>query len=171
MDLSGVVGIGAGDLQQATRAEARRIRQETRGDVLSQLRLLLERLKAENLITDADAESLQRLFAASEEARASRQGVYEAYFQSREVFYSMQASGQAGPVALAIASSTVGSYSINPGTDGSGTVVMAAANNRWATVGAAAGAEIGGRLLGEGGAALGATIGGAIGGAVDECLE
>ena len=146
----------AGDLQQATRAEARRTRQETRGDVPSQLRLLLKRLKNENLITDADAESVQRLFAVSGEARAGKQAVHDAYFQSREI-QSMQASGQAGPVALAIASSTVGSYSINPGTDGSDTVVMAAANNRWATVGSAVGAAIGGRLLGEGGAALGAS--------------
>jgi hypothetical protein len=170
MEFSRIAYVGAGDLQQATRTEATRIRQETKGDLASQLRLLLDRLKNENLISDEDAENLRNIFAANGEGKAEGQAAQDAYMKTRDIYHSMLASGKAGPVALTIASSTIGSFTIGPDGAGSGTMVIAKASNRWSQVGAAAGAAIGGRLLGDGGAGLGAIIGGAIGGAVDDCL-
>jgi hypothetical protein len=170
MEISGIVGIGAGDLQQATRAEARRILKDTKGDELAQLRQLLDRLREQGLVTAADVKSLQQLQRINSDAQAGKRSGQDAYFASRETFHAMLAGGAASPVALAIASSAVGSFAIEPGPDGAGAVAVAAARNRWSQTGATVGAAIG-SIWGRDGATIGAAVGGAIGGAVDDCLE
>jgi hypothetical protein len=170
VELATMIGVGVGDLQHAARAEVQRIVRETKGDELAQIKLLLRKLRQQDLITDPEVTALHRLSEVSHEAAAERASAQEAYFESRKVLNSMLTSGEASPVALALASSAVGSYSISEKPDGSGVVVLAKKAGSWEERGRTVGALIGARW-GTDGAAVGAAIGGVVGAAVDECVD
>lgn len=170
MQLSPPVGVGVGDLQHALRAEIGRILKETKGDALAQTRLLHQRLRGLDLLKDGEAETLSRLAEISSETGTGKNGARAAYFEARDLYNTMLASGDASPLALVIASSSVGSYTIAEDPDGSGTVVFAKSKGNWEHRGAAAGAIIG-SAWGPEGALIGGAIGGLVGAAVDECID
>jgi hypothetical protein len=170
MELDSVVGVGVSDLQHAARAEIDRILKETKGDELAQSKLLIARMRELNLITDAEVAAVSRLAEVGFEAGAGKRSAREAYFESRDLYNKLLAGGEASPVALVLASSAVGSYSITENPDGSGVVVFAKSGGNWEGRGAAAGAIIG-SLWGPGGAAVGGAVGGLVGAAVDSCTK
>lgn len=170
MELERSIGVGAGDLQHAVRAEVVRILRDTKGDPLAQSKLLLGRIRALDLITEAEAASLQRLTELGHEAGEGRAEAGRAYLESRAIYNDLLAAGGASPVALALASSSVGSYSTVENPDGSGGVVFKKNTGEWEQRGQKIGALIGANW-GLGGAAIGGAIGGAVGAAVDECLD
>jgi plasmid stability protein len=163
-----VIGVGAGDLQHAVRAEVRRILKETEGDPLAQIKLLINRMHDLRLITDSDVDALNRLADLGNEAVRQKGDARGPYFESRDIYNKMLAGGESSPVAMVLASSAVGSFSISE--DGDGAVVFAKASGEWEGRLGAAGAVIG-SFWGPAGAAAGAVIGSAVGAAVDECLE
>ena len=169
--MTGLTGVGGGDLVHAVRAETKRIREQSKGDLPTQLRIILERLKVSGLITEVEGRDLQTLFDLGNNGQSGSRTATFMYTESRGILDAMLARDDVGPVALAIASTTVGSFSLDLDDEDSGTVVMKASSNRWQQVGAAAGAWIGARLGGAEAGGLGAIIGGAIGSAVDDCLE
>lgn len=169
MELTPLIGVGASDLQHAIRAEIARIVKQTKGDALAQSKLLIGMPRERSLITDSEVRVLNRLAKVGHEA--DKKDAKGAYFESRDVYNKMLAGGEASPVALAIASSAVGSYEIAPAKpDGSGGVVFKKSSGDWEGRGALAGALIG-SLWGPAGAAIGGAIGGGVGHAVDECLD
>jgi hypothetical protein len=173
MEFTPMIGVGAGDLQHAIRAEIDRIVKETKGDELAQSKLLLGMLRKRDLITDTEVEAISRIAEVGHEAGAGKKGANkakDAYFESRGILNTLLASGDASPVALVLASSAVGSYSMTEDRDGSGTVVMAKTSGDWEGRGAAAGALIG-SFWGPAGAAIGGLVGGGVGHAVDECID
>ena len=170
LEIGPLTGLGVGDLQHAMRAEIRRILKETKGDELAQTKLLHRRLRELDLVEDGELATLDRLAEISSDIAGGSKSEQTAYFESRELYNTMLASGKASPVALVIASSSVGSYTIGEDPDGSGTVVFAKSNGNWEHRGAAAGAIIG-SLWGPGGAAVGGAIGGLVGAAVDQCTK
>lgn len=170
LELTPMIGVGVSDLQQATRSEVARIIKETKGDALAQSKLLLERLHERNLITDTEVKLLSRMAEVGRAAGAQKGSAQAAYFESRDVLNGLLAGGGASPVALVLASSAVGSYSISEDRDGSGTVVMAKTSTEWEDRGKLAGALIG-STWGPGGAVIGGAVGGVVGAVVDECLE
>lgn len=163
-----MVGVGVSDLQHAARAEITRIIKETRGDPVDQSRLLVGKLRERDLITDAEVSSLSRMAEIGHQA--GKGSAKNAYFESRDLFNTMLAGGHASPVALVLASSAVGSYTITEASDGSGTVAVARTSGEWEGRGAAAGAIIG-SVWGPVGAGIGGAVGGIVGAAVDECTE
>jgi outer membrane protein with glycine zipper len=167
MELAPMIGVGASDLQHALRAEVDRIVRETKGNALAQSKLLIGMLRERNLINDKEVAALNNLAEAGHEAGAGRIAAKAAYFASRDLYNKLLASPGASPVALALASSAVGSYSITQGSGGD-TVIFAKSGGDWEGRGAAAGAVIG-SLWGPAGAAVGGVIGGLVGHAVDEC--
>jgi len=170
MELAPMIGVGVSDLQHAARAETDRIIKETKGDELAQARLLIGRLRELSLITDTEVELVYRLAEVGYEAGAGKSGAREAYFESRDLYNTLLAGGEASPVALVLASSAVGSYSLTEDPDGSGGVIFAKSGGNWEGRGAAAGAIIG-SLWGPGGAAVGGAVGGLVGHAVDKCTD
>jgi hypothetical protein len=170
LELVPAIGVGAGDVQHAVRAEVRRIMRETKGDELAQSKLLTEWLRKFELISDTEIEAVNRLAEVGYEAGAGKKSASEAYFESRDVFNTLLTGGQASPVALVLASSAVGSYSITEDPDGSGAVVFKKNTGSWEDRGKRVGAVIG-SLWGPAGAAIGGEIGGAVGAAVDECTQ
>jgi hypothetical protein len=168
-ELTPMIGVGASDIQHAIRAEIARIIKQTKGDELAQSRLLIGMLRDRSLITDSEVTVLNGLAKVGHEA--DKKDARKAYFESRDVYNKMLAGGEASPVALAIASSAVGSYEITTARpDGSGGVVFKKSSGDWEGRGAAAGALIG-SFWGPAGAALGGVIGGGVGHAVDKCLD
>ncbi len=88
----------------------------------------------------------------------------------RGVYDELLRRGDTGPVALALAAGTVGSYEVVPGEDGT-TVVYAKSNRSYQGILGGAGAIIGGAIGGSQGAAIGGAIGGVIGTIVDDCKD
>jgi hypothetical protein len=171
MVLTTVNGVGAGDLQHAVRSEVARILRETGGDALAQHKLLIGRLRELDLISEGELDALSRLAELGDQAAGAKGGgATDAYFESRDILNGLLADDDPSPVALSLASSAVGGYTITKDGDGSGTVVVAKTAGKWEGRLAAAGAVIGARW-GQDGAAVGAAIGGAVGAAVDECLD
>jgi hypothetical protein len=171
LELTPMIGVSGGDLQDAVRAEVARILKETNGDELAQSKLLIEMLREGGLLADTDVEVVSRLSEIHHEASAEKRSASEAYFESRELYNGMLARGKSSPVALALASCSVGSYEITEDPDVSGGVVITATKRTWEDRGALIGAYVGGRLGGGDGAIIGAAIGGAVGKAVDKCLD
>ena len=165
MELAPAIGVGVSDLQHAIRTEIDSIAAKTKGDAAAQSRLLIERLRERDLITEKDAGAITRLAELSEETDSGKRSAKDAYFEARHLYDVMLANGDASPVALVVASSAVGSYSISDGPDG---VVFAKSNGNWETRGTAAGALIG-SVWGPQGAVIGGAVGGLIGAAVDKC--
>lgn len=173
MELSPAIGVGASDLQHAVRAEVQRILEATKGNETAQSRLLLGMLRERGLITAKEVTVLQRQAEIGIRAGAARKGnANKAYAESRDLYNSLLTTIQPSPVALAIASSAVGSYSTTEetGGGGSGTVVYKKNTGGWQGRGATIGAAVG-AIWGPAGAAIGAAVGGAVGEAVDECTK
>lgn len=170
VELRPLIGVGVSDLQHALRAEIERIIKETKGDALAQTKLLNGRLRELNLITDKEVEVVNRLAEVGHEAGAAKGDAREAYVESRDLYNSLLASGEASPVALVIASSAVGSYEMTLDPGGSGNVVFKKSGGDWEGRGAVAGAIIG-SAWGPMGAAIGGAVGGLVGHAVDECTK
>jgi hypothetical protein len=172
MELSPAIGVGASDLQHAVRAEVQRILEQTKGNEAAQSRLLLRMLRERGLITTKEVTVLQRQAEIGIRAGAARRGnANKAYAESRDIYNSLLTTTQPSPVALAIASSAVGSYSTDDtGGGGSGTVVYKKNSGGWQGRGATIGAAVG-AIWGPAGAAIGAAVGGAVGEAVDECTK
>jgi hypothetical protein len=171
MEISPMIGVGAGDFQHAVAAEVERILKETKGDVLAQHKLLTGMLHERGLITDKEVEVVSRLAEVGHEAGAGKKSAKEGYFESRDLYNTLLASGEASPLALVIASSAVGSYEITEDPDGSGGVIFAKTSGDWEGRGTKIGGLVGAYFGGVGGAALGGLIGGAVGHAVDKCLS
>jgi hypothetical protein len=157
-------------VQHAVRAEVGRIIKETKGDELAQSKLLTGMLHERGLIGDPDVEAVNRLAELSYEAGAGKTSAAEAYFESRDLYNTLLASTETGPVALVLASSAVGSYEITVDSDGSDSVVFKKSSGGWERRGAATGAIVG-SIWGPLGAAIGGAVGGAAGAAVDECTQ
>ena len=164
------IGVGVSDLQHAARAEIGRIIKETKGNELAQTKLLYGRLRELGLLTEAELKVVTRLAEIGHRAGTARGDAKKAYFESRDLHNTLLARGDANPVALVIASSAVGSYTIDENPDGSGTVVFKKSSGDWEGRGAAAGAVIG-SIWGPLGAAVGGAVGGLVGHAVDECKD
>lgn len=142
----------------------------TNGNPLEETKLLHHRLRELDLVQDHEVELLSRLAELSFETAEGKRSAQSAYFEARDIYNGMLASAPASPVALTIASGSVGSYTISQSSDGSGAVIFASNNGGyWEHRGAAAGAIIGGVLGGPTGAALGGAIGGLVGAVVDAC--
>lgn len=165
-----MTAVGAGDLQHALRVELDQILHDTKGNELSQSASLLKRLRSLDLISDSELAGLTKLAKISKDVGVAKKSAQSGYFESRSLYNALLATSNASPVALAIASSTVGSYRIAESAEGSGTVVFSRSGGNWSDRGAAAGAIIG-SLWGPAGAAVGGTIGGLVGHAVDECKD
>ena len=106
---------------------------------------------------------------AVHEAGTGKKTAQAAYFEVRKLHNTLLESPGSSPVALALASSAVGSYSITQGSDGK-TVVFKKSGGDWEGRGAAAGAIIG-SIWGPLGGAIGGTVGGLVGHIVDECTK
>ncbi|GGM13754.1 hypothetical protein [Nakamurella endophytica] len=170
MDITAPVGLGGSELHQAVRAEADRIVRETKGDVAAQTAVLYGMLRRRGLLQDDEVETLSALARLGAGTADGDGDARTAFFRARDVHSALLASGTASPVALALASSAVGSYSVEPAPGGSGVTVYAKNQGEWEKRGAALGALIGADW-GAGGAAIGGLIGGAVGAAVDKCVS
>ena len=170
MEIGPGFGVGVSDLQHAMRAEVDRIAKETRGDALAQTRLLHRRLHELGLLQDGEAETLSKLAEISAEVSQGKKTGQEGYFEARDIYNAMLAGVKASPVAMVIASSSVGSYTVSEGGAGSGAIMFAKNNGDWEHRGAAAGALIG-SVWGPEGAVIGGAIGGLVGAAVDSCTK
>jgi hypothetical protein len=170
MNIVPAVGVGAGDLLHATRAEVDRIVARTKGDVLAQAIALLDLLRARELINDDEVRVLTLLARTDAQAGTGEMTAQDAYFHSRELYNTMLADPVSSNVALVIASCAVGSYTLTAAPDGGGTVVFAKSNGHWANRGTLTGAVIG-SIWGPLGAAVGGAVGGAVGDVVDHCTK
>jgi hypothetical protein len=168
LELTPMIGVGAGDDKHAVRAEVARIIKQTKGDELAQSKLLIEMLRKRGLLADPDIEVVSRLSEVSHETKAGKRTARQGYFESRELYNGMLARGKSSPVALALASSSVGSYTMKEDSDGSG--VVFATKTTWEDRGQLIGAAVG-AIWGGAGAVIGGLVGGAVGGAVDECVD
>jgi hypothetical protein len=170
LEFKPAVGVGVSDIQHAVRAEVERILKETKGDELAQTKLIHGMLRTRGLLTEADLRTVNKLAQIGIEAGQGKRDAKAAYFESRDLYNGLLARGDASPVALAMASSAVGSFSVTEGTDGSPGVVFKKSNGAWEKRGTAVGATVG-AIWGPLGAGIGAAVGGAVGAAVDECLD
>jgi hypothetical protein len=156
---------GMSDLMEATRTETRRIIEAAEGDPIREYELLLDKLASLQLINSDESKHLVRLYQRVVEAGDGKCPPAEAYFEARAHRDSMLADGHASPLAVTLASATVGSYGVTQGSDG-GPVIVAYAKT-FTGIGTAAGAIIGGLLGGGAGATIGGLVGGALGGIID----
>ena len=170
LEFNPAVGVGVSDIQHAVRAEVARILTETKGDELAQTKVLNGMLRKRGLLTDAELRTVNKLAQVGIEAGKGKKDAKAAYFESRDMFNGLLATGDTSPVALALASSAVGSFSVTEGTDGAQGVVFKKSNGAWETRGKTVGAVVG-AIWGPLGAGIGTAVGGAVGAAVDECLD
>jgi len=170
MEVVPMIGVGVSDLQHAVRAEVERIIQESKGDALAQIKILIGKLRERDLINDKEVKALSQIAKAGHECAGGKKSAQAAYFEVRELYNTLLASAGTSPVALVLASSAVGSYSITQGSDGEIIVFKQSTGGGWEGRGAAAGAVIG-SIWGPLGAAVGGAVGGLVGHAVDECTK
>ena len=166
METSTYLGTDIAGLMHAARAEARRIMEANKGDVVSDHKAILDRLEAGGLITGEEVQTLLELYKIGYEAGEPKGNAQRAYFQSRGIYNKLAAGGKASPVALVVASAAVGSFEITENPEGSTTVTMARVSYGSSLAGIGAG--IGSLLGGPAGGVLGGAIGGLIGGIVDD---
>lgn len=166
MDKSTYLGTDIAGLMHAARAEARRVMDANKGDVVSDHKAILDRLEAGDLITDEEVRTLMELYKIGYEAGEGKTDVQRAYFESRDIYDRMAAGGKASPVALVVASAAVGSFEISADPKGSTTVTIAKVSYGSSLAGIGAG--IGSLLGGPAGGVLGGAIGGLVGGIVDD---
>jgi hypothetical protein len=169
MELTPAIGVGVADLHHAARTEIARIVRTAQGDPLAEGRLLIRELGDRGLITESEVGTLSKLALIAHETGLDKRQPADAYLESRDLYATMLAAGGASPVALAIASSAVGSYEIAP-APGGGVAFAKKNGGAWESRGAAAGAIIG-SSWGPLGAAIGGAVGGVVGAAVDECTK
>ena len=172
-----MVGVGIGDLQHAALAEARELMREAKGDRSVATALVYDRLHDLGWLSPGERDALQKMHAIGARSGfqtsaqdAGRPVATEAFLQVRGVYDELLRRGDTGPVALALAAGTVGSYEVVPGEDGT-TVVYAKSNRSYQGILGGAGAIIGGAIGGSQGAAIGGAIGGVIGTIVDDCKD
>lgn len=161
-----ILGTDIAGLMHASRAEARRVMVESKGDLVLDHRAILDRLHAAELITEEEARDLLDVYRLGLDAGEPKGDATKAYFATRAAYDRMAASGTASPVALVVASAALGSFEVEPGPDGTPTVAIA--RQSYGSSLAGIGAGIGALLGGPAGATLGGAIGGLIGGIVDE---
>jgi hypothetical protein len=166
MENSTYLGTDIAGMMQAARAEARRITDANKGDFVNDHKAILDRLEAAELITDDEVETLLRLYKLGYEAGEQKGNPQRAFFESREIYGKLAASGKASPVALVVASAAVGSFEISVDPQGSTTVTIARVSYGSSLAGIGAG--IGSLLGGPAGGVLGGAIGGLLGGIVDD---
>lgn len=166
MESATYLGTDIAGLMHAARAEARRVMEANKGDMVSEHRAILDRLEAADLITDEEVKTLLELYRIGYEAGEGKADVQRAFFQSRSIYDKLAAGGKASPVALVVASAAVGSFEVSPSDDGSTTVAIARVSYGSSLAGIGAG--IGSLLGGPAGGVLGGAIGGLIGGIVDD---
>jgi len=166
METPTYLGTDIAGLMHATRAEARRIMDANKGDVVSDHEAILDRLETGGLITAEEAQTLLELYKIGYEAGEPQADAQRAYFQSREIYSKLAARGKTSPVALVVASAAVGSFEISESPEGSATVTIARVSYGSSLAGIGAG--IGALLGGPAGGVLGGAIGGLLGGIVDD---
>jgi hypothetical protein len=160
------IGIGVGDLQSAAARELARLLKEARGNRAKAVKSVLERLHALSIINDADLRSLTRMFELGFKAADANGSVARQYFDARQLYDEMLATGTSTSTALALAASSIGSYqTVSEGETG---VIYKTSSTSYKQELAIAGAAIGG-LFGQ--PAFGAIIGGTIGAIVDDCKD
>jgi hypothetical protein len=166
MDTPTYLGTDIAGLMHAARAEARRITEANKGDLVADHTAILNRLETGGLIGRTEAQTLLELYKIGYEAGEPKGDAQAAYFRSRDIYDQLAASGTAGPVALVVASAALGSFEISENPDGSTTTTIARVSYGSSLAGIGAG--IGALLGGPAGGALGGAIGGLIGGIVDD---
>lgn len=166
MDTATYAGTDIAGLMHAARAEARRVMEANKGDMVSEHKAILDRLEAADLISDEEVKTLLELYRIGYEAGEGKSDVQRAFFESRAMYDRMAATGKASPVAMVVASAAVGSFEVSPGDDGSTTVTIAKVSYGSSLAGIGAG--IGSLLGGPAGGVLGGAIGGLLGGIVDD---
>jgi len=140
------------------------------GDVALAIRSVIERLSLMGLVDSGETAMLQELSDVSFDVAAGKKDPTAAYLTVRRAHARLASSGHASGTALAVASSVLGSFTLDPDPGGSGLVVTYARTS-YGTQGAAIGAALGGLLGGPVGGVLGGEIGGLVGGVVDSCLD
>lgn len=160
------LGTDIAGLMHASRAEARRVMAESKGDLVLDHRAILDRLHAADLITEEEVHDLLALYRLGYEAGEPKGDAERAYFATRDAYDRMAASGTASPVALVVASASLGSFELSPDPGGGTTVAIA--RQSYGSSLAGIGAGIGALIGGPAGGALGGAIGGLLGGIVDE---
>lgn len=166
MELSPSTVVGLPDLMHAGRVEARRVMAEHKGNYVAEHKVLLARLKATELISEKEAQTLLGLYKIGYEAGEPKGNAQRAYFETRDVYGKMLAGGEASPVALVIASVALGSFEVSEDPQGSTTVSIARVS--YGSSLAAIGAGLGSLIGGAAGGVLGGAIGGFLGGIVDD---
>ncbi|MEB0004307.1 hypothetical protein QN357_15365 [Cryobacterium sp. RTC2.1] len=166
MEAPTYLGTDIAGLMHAARAEARRIVEGNKGDMISDHKAILDRLEAAELITDDEVQTLLGLYKLGFEAGEGKADPQRAFFESREIYGKLAAGGKASPVALVVASAAVGSFEISVSPEGSTTVSIARVSYGSSLAGIGAG--IGSLLGGPAGGVLGGAIGGLLGGIVDD---
>jgi len=161
-------GVGIGDIKTATGREWARLLREAGGDELKAVGLMMEKIQDTGWITEPEARALKEISEIGYAATAGSRDAKEAYRETMRVYEELLASGSPSPVALAIASSATGSYTLEDAPDGSGNVVYKKGGQNWEIRLAGLGGLIGGAMGGGLGAAIGAGVGGAIGAVVDK---
>jgi hypothetical protein len=166
METPTYLGTDIAGMMHAARAEARRIMDANKGDLVSDHKAILDRLEAAELITDEEVETLLGLYKLGYEAGEGKGDPQRAFFQSRDIYDKLAAGGKASPVALVVASAAVGSFDVSVNPEGSTTVTIARVSYGSSLAGIGAG--IGSLLGGPAGGVLGGAIGGLLGGIVDD---
>jgi hypothetical protein len=169
VEFSPMISVGGSDLSNAIRAEVDRISKQAHGNHLAEMKIIYDKLVELEFMTEEEATISHKLVELSVKAHGNQMSAKDAYFESRDLHTKMLAGMKASPVAIAIASGIVGSYSIDRDEDGE---VVITPGSKFQELGAGVGAFIGG-LAGGGaaGAGFGAWLGGKVGGMVDDCLK
>jgi hypothetical protein len=166
MDITPHTVIGMTEGMHAARAEARRIMDANKGNPVADQKAVLARLTDAELITGDEADTLLRLYKIAYAAGEPKGDPTRAYFESRDIYDCLAASGKTTPIALLVAGATLGAFDVTPTNGGSPTVVVYKQSYGPALAGIGAG--IGAIIGGAAGGVLGGQIGGFIGGIIDE---
>jgi len=112
-----LTGVGVSDLQEAAVQEATRIMRRARGDRRAATAELLRMLREWELVTDEELSLLTKLGELGFDAADGRIEAEGAYLKARTLRNELVVR-RSSPVALAIASSDVGSYTAGETKDG-----------------------------------------------------
>ncbi len=162
--LRGVTGMS--DLMHAARAEASSVTKKTKGDLVAELDLLLDRLVEAGILQPEETRQLLELYRITYEAGQEKGEPTRAFFDVRSRYDRLAADGSTSPVALVIAGAALGSFDLELEADGTTTVAVyrASYGTQLAAIGASIGVIVGGAI----GGVLGGQIGGLLGGIIDD---